>query len=102
MNGVEDPGVLEGLRLAGVDLCSFRESLQHHLAGLVALIDDHYLDVALPHPLGDSLDGLFGRGTREVFSRLGHILVFPFYNCSTSRINSSFFTEAWGLLTWWM
>ncbi len=62
MNGVEDPGVLEGLRLAGVDLRSLRQSLQHYLARLVAVVDDHHLDIAIPHPLGGSLDGLFGRG----------------------------------------
>src|SRR5712692_7208950 len=64
------------------------------LARLVAVVDDHHLDIALPHPLGDSLDGLFGRGAREVFSQLGQIWVSFFYNCSTSRINSSFSTEA--------
>src|SRR5713101_6900133 len=79
MNGVEDPGILEGLRLAGVDLRSLRQSLQHHLAGLVAVIDDHHLDIAIPHPLGDSLDGLFGQGIREVFSLLGHISVSSLY-----------------------
>ena len=79
MNGVEDPGVLEGFRLAGVDLCSFRQSLQHYLARLVAVTDDDPLEVALPHPLGDSLDGLFGWGACEVFSRLSHIWIFSFY-----------------------
>ena len=79
MNGVEDPGILEGFRLAGVDLRSLRQSLQHHLARLVAIVDDHHLDIALPHPLGDSLDGLFGRGSREVFLCLGHIWIFSFY-----------------------
>src|SRR2546425_4153684 len=79
MNGVEDPGVLEGLRLAGVDLRSLRQSLQHYLACLVAVVDDHHLDIALPHPLGGSLDGLFGREAREVFSQLGHIWVSSFF-----------------------
>src|SRR6266487_2407677 len=79
LNGVEDPGVLEGLRLAGVDLRSLRQSLQHYLACLVSVVDDHHLNIALPHPHGDSLDGLFGREAREVFSQLGHIWVSSFF-----------------------
>ena len=47
----------------------------HRLSRLVAIIDNHHLNIALPHPLCDSLDGLFGRGDREVFSQLGHIWV---------------------------
>src|SRR6266852_7908628 len=78
MNGVEDSGVLEGLRLAGVDLRSRWQLLQHYLARVVAVVDDDHLDVALPHPLGDSLHGIFGRGAREVFSGLGHIWVSSF------------------------
>jgi len=42
---------------------------------LCAVVDDHHLDIALPRPLGDSLDDLFGRRAREVFSRLCHIWV---------------------------
>ncbi len=73
MNGVEDAGVLEGLRPAGVNLGSLRQALQHRLARLVAVVVDDHLDIALPYPLGDSLDGLFGCRAREVFLRLAHL-----------------------------
>ena len=51
-----------------------RQSLQHHLAGLIAIVDDHHLDIALPHPLCDSLDGLFGRGALRSLLATGSYL----------------------------
>src|SRR6266571_3384923 len=79
MNGVEDPRVLEGFRLARVDLRTLRQSLQHYLARLISIVDDHNLDIVLTHPLGGSLDGLFGHGTRVVFLCLGHSWISFFY-----------------------
>src|SRR5260370_6610296 len=55
MNGVEDPGVLEGLRLAGVDLCSFRQSLQPYPPALVPPLPPPPPTVPLPPTPSPSL-----------------------------------------------
>ena len=56
-----------------MDLCSLWKSFQHYFTGLVAIIDDDYLNIALSNSLSDSLHGFFRCRNREDFSRLGHI-----------------------------
>ena len=72
LDRIKDARLLEGLRLARVDFRPIWQSVQHDLAGLIAVVDDHDLDIALPHPLGDSLNDLFGRGGGEVYWLLSH------------------------------
>ena len=73
MNSIENASVLQRLGLGRMDLCSLWKSFQHYFTGLVAIIDDDYLDIALSNSLSDSLNGFFRCRVREDFSRLGHI-----------------------------